>query len=198
MDGPRRPLILLLAASCLVAALVITVLVSRDTTTTPPEQASSKTRRHPHHRAPGVRVCDGKGSRGHTLPAALLGPTASDIPTQVLIPRNAWSAADCHTETWVYAGIAGWTHAAGIFVITRTKGEYNQQPNSYIVLPGSGATRITHAPVGPKVVTTAQHHGQFKFTSKRGITGTVSLADDTATLSTGEVIHATDRPYGRS
>jgi hypothetical protein len=189
----RRSLILVLAALCLGGAIVIAVLVSRDTTPTPTDLASSKTHHHPQ-RAAGVKVCK-TGSRVHTVPAALLGRHASNIPTQALIPVNAWSAADCHRSTWVYAGGAGWRDGTGIFVITRTQGEQHELPTSYIVLPGSGTTRITHAPLGPRVVTGAQRHGEFKFKSRRGIKGTISLSDDTATLSTGEVIQARNRPY---
>jgi hypothetical protein len=128
----------------------------------------------------------------------MLGENATMTPTQILIPVNAWSVADCHTATWVNAGRAGWQAGAGIFVIARSRGETGGGYLRYIVIPGSGATRITHAPLGPTVVTSAQRHGELKFTSQRGVTGTVSLEDDTATLSTGEVIQATDRPYSSS
>jgi hypothetical protein len=47
------------------------------------------------------------------------------------------------------------------------------------------------------VVTSAQRNGQFKFTSRRGIKGTISLADDTVTLNTGEVIQARNKAYPR-
>lgn len=194
----RRSLVLVIAALCLCGALVIAILVSRDTTTVPPDLASSQTKHHHPQRAPGVKVCQ-HGSRKATLPAALLGRHVDPpgIHTDVLVTANAWSAGDCHTETWIYAGMAGWTSGTGIFVITRTRGGYHQLPTHYIVVPGSGATRITQAPLGPKVVTSAQRDGKFKFTSRRGIKGTISLADDTATLSTGQVIQAGNKPYAR-
>lgn len=144
-----------------------------------------------------MKVCNG-GPRVHTLPAQLLGKHASSIPTQILVPVNAWSAADCRTETWVYAGAAGWLNGAGVFVISRSRGDSGRPQYSFIVLPDSGATRITHAPLGPKVVIGAQRQGELEFTSKRGVTGTVSLKDDDAILSTGEVIQGTDRPYSPS
>jgi hypothetical protein len=191
-------LVLAIAALCLGSAILIAVLVGRDTATVPPDLASSQTEHHHPQRAPGVKVCK-TGPRGHTLPAALLGRHVDPpgIHTDVLVTANAWSVGDCRTETWIYAGTAGWTNGSGIFVITRTKGEYHQLPTHYIVVPGSGATRITQAPLGPKVVTSAQRDGEFKFTSRRGINGTISLADDTATLSTGEVIQARNKPYAR-
>jgi hypothetical protein len=189
---------LVIAALCLGGAILIAVLVGRDTTTLPPDLARSQTKHHHPQRAPGVKVCE-KGPRGHTLPASLIGRYVDPpgIHTDVLITANAWSTGDCHTETWIYAGTAGWTNGTGIFVITRTKGEYHNLPTRYIVVPNSGATRITKAPLGPNVVTTAQRDGEFKFTSRRGIKGTISLADDTATLSTGEVIQARNKPYAR-
>jgi DNA/RNA endonuclease YhcR with UshA esterase domain len=47
------------------------------------------------------------------------------------------------------------------------------------------------------VVTSAQRRGTFKFTTKRGTAGTLSLKDDTVTLDTGEVVEARGRPYPR-
>jgi hypothetical protein len=199
VDTPRRrSLILVIATLSLGGAILIAVLVGRDTPTVPPDLASSQTKHHHPQRAPGVKVCE-KRPRKSTLPAALLGRHVDPpgIHTDVLVTANAWSTGDCHTETWIYAGTAGWTNGTGVFVITRTKGEYHQLPTHYIVVPGSGATRITKAPLGPKVVTSAQHDGQFEFTSRRGIKGTLSLADDTVTLSSGEVIQARDKPYSR-
>jgi hypothetical protein len=142
-------------------------------------------------------VCH-NGSRVHTVPAALLGKHATMVPTQVLVPVNAWSVADCRTETWVDAGAAGSLKGAGVFVIARSRGDSGGGQHRFIVVPNSGPLRITHAPLGPDVVTSAQRDGKLKFTSKRGLTGTVALEDDTATLSTGEVIQATNRPYSQS
>jgi hypothetical protein len=65
----------------------------------------------------------------------------------------------------------------------------------YIFVPGSRALRITDAPLGPDVVTAAQRDGELEFMGKDGLGGTVNLSDNTATLSTGEVIEATERPY---
>jgi hypothetical protein len=188
-----RLLILALAVLGLGAAIAVGVVVS-DGTGLDDELAHSKPAHERPQLAPGVKRCP-RGSEHHTLPAHLLGGNASPISvsSEILIPVNSWSVGDCHGITSVYAGAAGWRNATGIFVIERRRGQHLR--NRYIVVPDSGATKITHAPTGPKVITSAQHRGELKFTSRRGATGTVNLADDTATLSTGEVIHARDRPF---
>jgi hypothetical protein len=81
-------------------------------------------------------------------------------------------------------------------VITRSRGSH-YIGTSYIVIPHSGTVRITHAPLGPKVITSAQRHGELEFTGRRGMTGTLNLGDYTATLATGQVIHARAHPFPR-
>jgi hypothetical protein len=147
-------------------------------------------RDHPQ-RAPGVKVCQ-NGPRAHTIPAEIMGRHASSISTSILVPTNAWLAADCRTLTWIYAGAAGRRPSAGLLVIARVRGESSHERDSYIVLPRTGAIRITHAPLGPGLVTSAQTQGHLGFRGKHGETGTLDLEDDTATLSNGEVIHASN------
>jgi hypothetical protein len=149
---------------------------------------------HPK-RPPGEKACQKDDPEGHTNPAKILGENAAGTTTSILLPVNVWTAGDCHQVTEVEAGAAGWHASAGIFVIGRTQGSHSSGGPLYIVVPGSGATRITHAPIGSKVVSWAQRRGELDFTSKRGFTGTVHLSDDTVTLSTGAVIQATDRPF---
>jgi hypothetical protein len=55
-------------------------------------------------------------------------------------------------------------------------------------VPDSGTLRITDAPLGPDVVSSAQREGELAFTSKRGVTGTLDLSTDTVFLATGQVI----------
>jgi len=95
----------------------------------------------------------------------------------------------------ILGGSGGWRDATGIFVITRSSGG---SPTHYIVVPNSGATKISQAPIGPGVITSAQRHGTLDFTSNWGVSGTVNLEDDTVTLSGGEVIHATETPLLRA
>jgi hypothetical protein len=81
----------------------------------------------------------------------------------------------------------------GLAIISRLGHGSNQLGGGLIAVPGSGALRITRAPLGPKVVTSAQRRGEIQFTSRKGISGTIDLADNTATLSTGEVIRAVSK-----
>lgn len=113
------------------------------------------------------------------------------VTSSILSPRNGWVTGDCQRQTFVWAG--GFTgHSAGIFVFERD-GNWprDRLRDVYIVVPHSGAVEITRAPLGPEVVTSAQRHGELQFTSERGITGAVLVGEDTATLSTGEVIRGT-------
>jgi hypothetical protein len=126
-----------------------------------------------------------------TTPAEMLGPESSDIQTSVFWPaRNGWMAGDCRSETFVWAGGGGVGGGSktGRFVIRR----YGfPRPRRFVIVdvPDSGPLKITNAPLGPEVVTSAQR-AQLPFTSKRGITGTLNLSMDTITLSTGQVIQA--------
>jgi hypothetical protein len=173
---------------CLGGAILIAVLVSRDTTTVPSNLASSQSKHHHPERAPGVKVCD-KGSQAHTIPAQIEGRRdASDITTATIYTVNGWIAGDCRGRTIVYAGSAGWKGSMGLVIVSRFGHGSNPLGGGLIAVPGSGPLKITQAPLGPEVVTSAQRHGELRFTSKRGPSGTIDLSDSTATLSTGEVI----------
>jgi hypothetical protein len=149
-----------------------------------------------HHplRAPGQKRCRKEDPEGHTNPARISGENAAFTTSSILLPVNVWTAGDCHRVTQIEAGAAGWHASAGIFVITRIRGSSSARPR-YIVVPDSGAVRITDAPVGPEVITSAQERGELAFESKRGITGSVNVGDNTVTLSDGTVIQATDKPF---
>jgi hypothetical protein len=138
-----------------------------------------------------VKVCD-QGGQAQTIPAHLEGRRIADI-TPVIYTLNGWVAGDCHGRTFVYAGSAGWKGSMGLAYIVRLGHGSNQLGGGIIAVPGSGALRITRAPIGPKVVRSAQRRGDLEFKSARGITGTVHLRDNTATLSTGEVIRAVSK-----
>jgi hypothetical protein len=148
-----------------------------------------------HHaqRPPGVRVCD-KGDQGHTIPAQIEGrQKASDITTAVIFTVNGWIAGDCHGRTIVYAGSAAWKGSMGLAIISRFGHDSKQLGGGFIPVPDSGPLKITRAPQGPGVVTSAQRRGDIQFTSDKRVTGTIHLGDDTATLSTGEVIRAVSK-----
>ena len=184
-----RPLILLIAALCLGGAILIAVLVSRDSTAVPSDLANSQTKHHHPQRAPGVRVCD-EGDQGHTIPAEIEGRRIADLSTAVIYTVNGWVAGDCHGRTFVYAGSAGWKGSMGLADIVRLGHGSKQLDGGFIAVPDSGPLRITRAPLGPGVVTSAQRGGDLQFTSKRGVSGTIHLRDATAILPTGEVIQA--------
>jgi hypothetical protein len=143
---------------------------------------------HPH-RPPGLKPCPKGSVESHTRPARMLGPdSATTLPSAELYPvRNGWAAAACFGVTWVWAGANGEHPSTGRLVIAR----YGRWPHARIHVdvdvPQSGALKITDAPLGPEVATSAQS-AELEFTSKRGTTGTLDLSTDTVTLATGEVI----------
>jgi hypothetical protein len=154
------------------------------------ETGTTSQAQHNPSRPAGVKHCQG-GSEGHTFPGKIEGQKLSgDITTAVLFTENAWIAGDCHGRTIVYAGSAGWKGSMGLAVIARFGRGSNQLGGGFIAVPDSGPLRITRAPAGPKVVTSAQRRGEIQFRSARGISGTIHLRDDSATLSTGDVIRA--------
>jgi hypothetical protein len=51
-----------------------------------------------------------------------------------------------------------------------------------LLFPNAGKIEITGAPLGSKVETWAQKHGNFEFKGEHGITGTLHLKDDTVTM----------------
>jgi hypothetical protein len=190
VDTPRRPLILVIAALCLAGAILIAVLVSRDTATVPSDLANSKPKHHHPQRPPGVKACH-KGSQGHTIPAQIEGKVLrGDITTAIIYIHNGWVAGDCRGRTFVYAGSAGWKGSMGLAIISRFGHGSRQLGGGFIAVPDSGPLKITRAPQGPGLVTSAQRLGDIQFTSTRGVAGTIHLRDATATLSTGEVIRA--------
>lgn len=198
VDLPVRRAVLarlvVLAAAC---ALVVGLSAcgSSDNGSTAQREAanSALVRQHPKW-PPGQKPCHKGDPEGHTNPAKILGSNSETTQTAILLPwGNVWTTGDCRQVTDVEAGAAGWHASAGIFVISRIRG--SSARGRYIVVPNSGAVTITRAPLGPKVVTWAQKRGELQFKSKRGLTGTLNLSDDTATLSTGAVIQPTNRPF---
>jgi hypothetical protein len=174
-----------------------TTVVSRAPLTTARSDAQVGTPRptgdrdgHRPHLPPGVRVCH-HGGQARTTPAKIEGnKLQGDITTAVVSTVNGWVVGDCHGRTFVYAGSAGWKDSMGLALIVRFGHRSNKLGGGFIAVPDSGPLRITRAPRGPKVVSSAQRRGEIQFTSDRGTTGTIRLRDNTATLSTGEVIGA--------
>ena len=85
----------------------------------------------------------------------------------------------------------GWKNAMGLADIVRFGyGSFKQLGGGFIAVPDSGPLRITRAPLGPKVVTSARRRGEFEFTASGVSAAKSTSANATATLSNGQVIRA--------
>jgi hypothetical protein len=122
----------------------------------------------------------------HVEPAHMFNPGACTFaPADVFWPiRSAWSVANRGRSTIVCAGGAGsdGPSTLGRFLILRTNFRWVTQRVRLVDVPDSGVLKITKAPIGRNVVTTAQHHGDLEFTGTKGVTGTLHLEDDSVTL----------------
>jgi hypothetical protein len=98
--------------------------------------------------------------------------------------KNGWRVGDPQRETIVCAGGAGYNkpRSTGELVVLRTALDSAKQDLDAVYVHGSGPIKITTAPMGHEVVTSAQRHGKIQFTSVNGVTGTLHLSDDTVTL----------------
>jgi hypothetical protein len=174
----------------LVVSSVATLGCGGDGGTQPTTTSTAQPATHHPRRPPDVKTCS-KGSQGHTFPAKIEGQVlGGDITTTVLSYENAWIAGDCTGRTIVYAGSAGFTRGMGLAIIARFGHASKQLGGGLIAVPNGGQLKITQAPSGPAVETSAQRSGEIQFTSDRGVRGTIHLGDNSATLSNGEVIQA--------
>jgi hypothetical protein len=143
--------------------------------------------------APGHVRRDQGGGRHHghvtygPLPAIeggnMVPPRSGLLPGSVQWPvTGGWESAS-HAEVMnIYAGADGEHRSTGLFAIMRTKAN-GDQTIDYVKVAGAGPLTITKAPLGRKVARSAQKHGDFEFTSRSGITGTLHVKDDTVTLN---------------
>jgi len=107
-------------------------------------------------------------------------------PGRLMSPNTSGWEATSHTETTnVEAGADARHKSTGLFFILRSFAlrPHHPQTSDIVSVAGSGPVTITKAPLGRKVVVSAQKHGNIEFTSKSGITGTLHLKDDTVTLN---------------
>ncbi len=124
------------------------------------------------------------------IPAGMVDPLRFGYPPSdsVMYPVvDAWAVADHRSEVDVYAGgaspVQGSSRADdGLFVINRYSFLPLRQTQKHVVVRDSGPLRITAAPRGRSVVTSAQGGGLIHFASKGGVRGTLHLSDDTVTL----------------
>jgi hypothetical protein len=107
------------------------------------------------------------------------------ISPEVFFPvRNGWAVGNRGRSTLVCAGGAGdfEPSTTGRFVLLRTSDRWGTQELSKVDVPKSGPLRITRAPLGRDVVTSAQRRGNLVFRGTQGITGTLHLKDDSVTV----------------
>lgn len=121
-------------------------------------------------------------AEGDRIPAHFLPPDAP-IPLSPTLIRvtNGWLVSDGRTLVAVYAGEAGNDSTAGRFVIIRQNLVIGFQTRDIIDIGRTGAVRITEAPTGAGVETSAQR-GDLCFSSTTGTEGVLHLARDTFDL----------------
>jgi hypothetical protein len=118
-------------------------------------------------------------------PAHMLsGEDCEFVSPEVFSPvRNGWAVANRNRSTIVCAGGAGsGASTTGRFLILRTNDRWGTQQLSKVDVPNSGAVKITRAPLGRDVVTSAQRHGNLAFEGTTGVTGTLHLKDDSVSV----------------
>jgi len=112
------------------------------------------------------------------IPAQMLAPDAPvPISAQVLQPANAWLVSDGATLVAVYAGAAADTPSNGRFVIVRQNLAVGNQTEDTIDVAGTGLLKITSAPIGAAVETSAQR-AKLRFRGSNGTAGVLDLATD--------------------
>jgi hypothetical protein len=119
-------------------------------------------------------------------PAHMFNPGGCTVaPADVFWPiRSGWLVANRGRSTIVCSGGAGseGPSTLGRFLILRTNDRWVTQDVNLVDVPKAGVLKITKAPLGRDVVTTAQRHGDLEFKGTKGVTGTLHLKDDSITL----------------
>lgn len=106
------------------------------------------------------------------------------VSYKVMSPdKSGWTVGSHTQDTVVEAGGDAHNPSDGLFFIIRSYYLQGQQTTDFVRVAGSGPLKITKAPLGRKIVVSAQKHGNIEFKSKSGITGTLHLKDDTVTLN---------------
>jgi len=103
-------------------------------------------------------------------------------PAELWPVRNGWEVSDHRTLTAVYAGADPSNRSTGRLVIFRQNFIQVTQKSDRVNVVGTGPLKITSAPRGTEVETSAQRRGKLEFTGKDGTRGTLHLKDDTVTL----------------
>jgi hypothetical protein len=97
---------------------------------------------------------------------------------------NDWTLGTSKEILLVEVGVAGEGRpkGTGLIAIRRTYLNPYRNPDDVIAIPKSGALRITKAPIGRRVVPRAIKRANLQFISRRGVHGTLHLADDSVTI----------------
>lgn len=127
----------------------------------------------------------GRSARPHSgnrKPAGMLPPDAQPpFSPSVIRTTNGWLVSNGRTLVAVYGGEAGNDPSVGVFGILRQDLEFGTETRQIVTVGNVGAVRITQAPFGAGVETSAQH-AEIEFSSTAGPTGVLHLATDTTDL----------------
>ena len=141
---------------------------------------------------------EGKGAAGRqiaghvmqeTVPAAIDPHPQGFASADLLHPVNAWRTSNHQRFTEVDAGVVPRDRSIGAFFIFRHDFVHASQRVDLVKVLGSGPLRITRAPQGAAVETSAQRNGRLSFVGTRGVGGTLDLSDDTVTLKPARPRH---------
>jgi hypothetical protein len=126
------------------------------------------------------------GRLSHVTPARLLPRDSCPLSTEIIWPvLNGWFVGDHHRQTGVWGGGDLDHSSIGRFAILRDNFIRGTQHVNTVDVAGAGPLRITRAPLGRKVVTSAQRRAKLWFKSRRGVHGVLHLRSDTVTITHG-------------
>jgi hypothetical protein len=97
--------------------------------------------------------------------------------------RYGWRAASHRHFTGVDAGVDPYHLSTGVLGVFRQDYVRVTQTGDLVRVAGAGALRITRAPLGRRVVTSAQRRGVLWFVGRLGVHGKLHLAGDTVTIT---------------
>ena len=124
---------------------------------------------------PGTRPLPRQGSR---IPAQVLGREVPvPLSPSLITVKNGWIAADGYTLVAVYASASGGDRHVGMLAVIRQNSVFGTQSCDVVDAGRSGAARITSAPHGKAVETSAQR-GVLSFSTTSGFSGTLRLRND--------------------
>jgi hypothetical protein len=117
-------------------------------------------------------------------PPVLMHGDTCEFSTELIWPTHTeWEVSSRRRLTDICAGADARHRSTGRFVILRQNYLWDTQSLDTVDVPHSGPVRITHAPTGARVEDSAQLHGRLRFTSKRDVSGTLRLRNDTVRLT---------------